>query len=374
MTVPSIDDIAGEFDDLDFLDLANEDSEEAALAIPEKADPGDPAEGETKPAEGEAKPAEGEAKPAEGEAKPAEGEAKPAEGETKKTDGDEQSEIETVSQLADAMGTTVEAVLGNLSHTVKVGDEDKTVTLADLTETYAQSGGLVRQAEQLTAEQQTFQETSGQQQELVDAYANSMLQLYNQLESEIQVGLNSPELTTLKTEDPAAYLIKADEIKGLATSISTARGQLMEGYTANIAEQRKLIVQREGQRLLRVDPTWDQGKLKKAWTALHSQGYSHDELQNNLDSRILLVAHELATLREENTTLKAAAKAGETAATKVKKTVPKFVLKGGKGATQGAQPAARASATARMTRAKQSGSLHDAVAAAMAIDMTDMEA
>ena len=114
--------------------------------------------------------------------------------------------------------------------------------------------------------------------------------------------------------------------------------------------------------------------MKKAWTALQSSGYSHNELQNNLDSRILLVAHELAVLREENIALKATQAAGKKAAETVKKTVPRFVLKGGKGASKSPDKTATlATSSARFGRAKKSGSLDDAVAAAMTLDMEQME-
>ena len=228
----AVDDVAGEFDDLDFLDMVA-DSEEEALAIPEKADPekADPEKADPEKADPEkADPEKADPEKADPE------KADPEKADPEKADPEkgEQAEIETVAQLAEAMGTTPEEVLANIKHTVKVGDEERELSLADLTARYEEGEGLTQQAEQLTVEQQSFQETSVQQQENADAYANSLLQLYTNLGAEADEQMKAPELVALKAEDPAAYVLKVDEIRVFKENIGKAQDGLVQQYNEYI--------------------------------------------------------------------------------------------------------------------------------------------
>ena len=167
-------------------------------------------------------------------------------------------------------------------------------------------------------------------QQRIEEYQKGSTILANQLngfEKNLQDSLNSPEMANLRTTDPAEWGARVSEIQMQTNNIKMAREQAAQEYDQFITQQRNEYFKREGQRLQTDVPDWGAEKLKQATDTIKSLGFSDQEVQGIGDSRWIKGVLELNALRAENKALKEAGTKAKKIATKVKKAVPKKVLK-----------------------------------------------
>ena len=273
--------------------------------------------------------------------------------------GDEYEPVETISDVAEALGLTVDALADSLSHKLEINGEEKEVKLKDLIDTYTGHSDLEVQTEEFKHERDEFQVTSNQAAQHVEAYTQGLVQIFNMIEGEAKQSLETPEMAKLKEEDPASYLLESKNIENQIGALNNLRGTLGQQYEQFQTTHRQQVLKSEGAYIQKADPEWSDKKFQTAWSTLLGMGYSVQEIQDRMDARTLLSAYELSELRTENAALKARIEAGAKEVTKIRK-FPKLIKPGAGGINS---TTGKSNTNTAFAKAQKSGSMHDAVAA-----------
>ena len=232
-------------------------------------------------------------------------------GKDEGADGNDDYEpVETIADVAEALGLTVDVLADTLSHKIEINGEEKEVKLKELFDTYTGHSDLEVQAEEFKQEREEFQVTANQAAQHVEAYTQGLVQIFNVIETEAKQSLETPEMVKLKEEDPASYLLESKNIENQIGALNNLRGTLGQQYDQFRTSHRQEVLKNEGAYLLKQDPKWDDKKFQTAWSTLLGFGYSVQEIQDRMDARTLLGAYELSELRTENAALKAQIEAG----------------------------------------------------------------
>jgi len=259
-----------------------------------------------------------------------EGDATDDTGDDESADTDEQDSgaIENLADLAEALEMAPDDLMAHLKHTVKAAGEDRTVTLADLVEGYQLKADYDRDKTALAETQRRFQ---AEQQQRVDDYqqhAQILSQQFNLVEAQLAAKLQDPRFAQLREDDPAEWNAQVLEVQQQVAQLREARQQAAQQYETFLANERQAFMQAEGEKLRTTIPEWGDDKLRSAVDTIKSLGYDDSEVVNVVDSRLIQGALELASLRAENSALKARIDKGEKAAAKIKKTIPKGIKPG----------------------------------------------
>ena len=272
------------------------------------------------------------------------------------TDGDD---IQTLTQLADALEVPIDELKESITHTFTAADEETTVTLAELEAGYQKDADYRRNTRKL-AEDRRAAETdyAGRMQ----AYEQQNVFLANNFtvtEQLLAAELESPRLNALRESDPAEWNARRTEIGDRIGQLRQARMQAAQNFE-NFSNQQKLEMKgREQQALLAAIPDFSAQHRDLAKNTMVSLGYAEAETLQLFDHRQIVALLELATLRSEVETLRAEKTKAKDTVKRVKTDVPKL-QKPGKKQTKGRGRIKRDNVSRLKNRARKSGSVDDA--------------
>ena len=267
-----------------------------------------------------------------------------------------QAEEETEEEVAEEEEYDVVAE-EDLKYTIKVDGEELEVGIDELKNGYQRQADYTRKSQAL-AEQR--KETEGIQSERMQLeqerqmYANGLQMLQEQQSAKLN-DFENTDWTTLKEEDPYAYMLKKDEYRDAQEKAANVvqQQQLIQQEQAQGAQKaRAHFVQQEYNRLVDALPEWndkDSTIKKDVQEYAASVGFRPEEISQLADHRSVLVIKK--AMEFDRLTTKVAPKKKE-----VKK-VPK-VQKSGRGNSN--EDAATEAMNKKRARLRKSGKQDDA--------------
>lgn len=240
---------------------------------------------------------------------PKEQEGQPTEAETP-TDGGEtetpeasaeegeaqEATLETLDQLAEATGLTVDAIM-NLRAKAKVDGNESEVQLSEVLKSYQLSKHVNSESQELANQRKAFEaerETRVQElnQRLTEAQA-----LTQAMEQSLLAEYNGIDWTTLRNTDAAEFAAKKQEYNERWQQIQNTKyhalahaQKLQQEQQQKLAQEMQKTLEAESKRLIEVIPEWkDEGKRTAEQAEVKSYmrnlGFSDQDLASIMDHR-----------------------------------------------------------------------------------------
>lgn len=151
--------------------------------------------------------------------------------ETETQDSDEEAEeaepeevsLETIDDVAKALGVDPKDLLDNLKMRVKVNGEELLVSLADAQKGHQLEADYRRKTTELAEQRKAIETEFAQRQALYQQQAVETAQMMQLAEQAIIADLNTPEMVQLRSQDPAKWLMREREAQAKLANIQQAR-------------------------------------------------------------------------------------------------------------------------------------------------------
>lgn len=242
---------------------------------------------------------EGEETTAEAETETDENEEEVEEPEIEQEEETEEQSIESVSELAEALGMSVEDVLTNLKHEFNAGGESQTVTLQELQTGYQKGVDYTNKTEALAAEKRQFEAATQQANAAFEQQAREGAALLNHLEQQIVGEMNSAEMERLQITDKTEWVAKRMEYQQRLDSFQQLRQGAANAYnqhTQQVTEQQQQAhiqyVAEQREALVSAIPDWNESLQGEITSYLGNQGITQEELGQISNHVHLKLAHK----------------------------------------------------------------------------------
>ena len=243
---------------------------------------------------------------------------------TDEADTDDPDAIRTLAELATALDVTVDELKESITHDFRAADEDVTVTLAELEKGYQKDADYRRSTAQLAEYRRAIEADLNTRQQAYETQQHVAAANLNLAEQMLAAELNSPQLAALRESAPDEWTARRTEIGERIAYLQNARGQAAAAYEQFRQNNLAQLREREMSSLQTAVPEFSQQHADLAKQVIGSLGFTPKETSEIFDSRLVLGALELGTLRTRVAELEAqVTKAGETAK-RVKKDIPKI--------------------------------------------------
>lgn len=176
---------------------------------------------------------------------------------------------------------------------VKVGDEEKEVTIDELRKGYMMESDYRRKTSQVSEQRKAIEAKGAEiEQQLTEAKELLNFEIQN---------LESPEMLELKEYDPQEYLKQYEKVQKKVDKFN----KLQAKRQTEQAERMKEVARKEFEALTTAIPEWldESVRSKEAndvFTKLRDFGYSDDELTRLTDHRMFVLARKAMMLDKIN--------------------------------------------------------------------------
>jgi hypothetical protein len=225
------------------------------------------------------------------------------ESETVDTDNDESEpaddvSLETVEDVAKALGVDTNDLLNNLKLKIKVNGEERLVTLAE-----AQTGTQLevdyrRKTSALAEERRAIQAEREQQSLYMQQVAHEAAAAVSVAEQLLMAEVNSPAMNELRQSNPAEWVARQTEAQAKAAQLAQARNQAQQQFAhaqqlqaQQQAQHLQSYLAEQQQQLVSKVPDWGDQKKTEVASFLQSEfGFTPDEIGKVFDHRLILLA------------------------------------------------------------------------------------
>jgi len=282
-------------------------------------------------------------------------EAEEVEEEAPESEEEGQAEEETEEEVEEEEFEVVAEE--DLKYTVKVDGQDYEVGIDELKNGYQRQADYTRKSQALAEQRKGTEQIQSERQRLEQErqmYANGLQMLQEQQSAKLSEFENT-DWTTLKEEDPYAYMLKKDEYRDAQERVNNVAQQqvLVQQEQADAQNKaRASFVQQEYSRLVDALPEWNdrESTIKKdVLNYATSVGFRPEEINQLADHRSVLIIKK--AMEFDKLTKKVAPKK------KAVKKVPK-VQKAGRGNSK--EDAATEELKKKRARLRKSGKQDDA--------------
>lgn len=280
----------------------------------------------------------------------------------------EQAALETLDDVAQALGIDTKDLMDNLKMRIKVNGEERLVSLAEAQKGQQLEADYRRKTTEIAEQRKHIEAEYAQQNALYQQRAVELAAQMQLAEQAVVADLNTPAMQELRRTNPAEWNARQFEAQQKLGSIQQARQ-----YAAHQWQQQQQNAQAEQQRQFSAYLASEQNALQDAF---ESRGipWNHDQrakLSEFMQSRYGFAPQDVSQVYNHRWVLMALdamqattkAKEMETKASAVKeklKTVPPVMAKPGK--QQGKVEVQRQKLAALKGRLRSSGNLRDAAA------------
>ena len=283
-------------------------------------------------------------------------EAEEVEEEAPESEEEGQAEEETEEEVAEEEEYEVVAE-EDLKYTIKVDGEELEVGIDELKNGYQRQADYTRKSQALAEQRKETEAIQSERMQLEQErqmYANGLQMLQEQQSAKLN-DFENTDWTTLKEEDPYAYMLKKDEYRDAqekAANVVQQQQLIQQEQAQEVQKARAHFVQQEYNRLVDALPEWndkDSTIKKDIQEYATSVGFRPEEINQLADHRSVLVIKK--AMEFDKLTKKVAPKK------KAVKKVPK-VQKAGRGNSN--EDAATEATKKKRARLRKSGKQDDA--------------
>jgi len=270
--------------------------------------------------------------------------------------------FEHLQELAEALETPIDDLMGKVKARVKISGVERDVTLAELRDGYQMESDYRKKTSELSEQRKALDaERERLTQELNGRLAEAG-QMTEFMERQLLAEYQSIDWTALRTSDPAEFAARKQEYNERYNAIQGLKHQALQNWQKQQAElqekskqEHSKVLQEEQQRLIEkipdfADPIKAKALTKEIGDYLKDHGFRDEELANIWDHRQILVIRDAMKYR--------ALQSKKPEVTSKVKEVPKLLKPGAK------PPAdAKAGLREKIARLKKTGRVEDAAAA-----------
>jgi len=216
----------------------------------------------------------------------------------------------TLSEIAEALEIEPDALLQKLKTRIKVGDDEREVSLSELRDTYATGSEAALHYEEMQRQRQTFESERAEYLQRRDAEIGQLGMMLQYVEQQLLGEHAKIDWPTLRQTDPAAFSAMKHEYNDRYAQIQAIK----EGLSAQIqqeaiaARQQAFLGQREHLmsevgKLREAIPEFADKQQAKALIQdireyLSEHGYPEERINSITDHRDLLVIRDAMKYRE----------------------------------------------------------------------------
>ena len=210
--------------------------------------------------------------------------------------------LETIDDVAQALGVDPKDLLANLKMRVKVNGEELLVSLADAQKGHQLEADYRRKTTELAEQRKAIETEFVQRQALYQQQAVETAQMMQLAEQAIVADLNTPEMAQLKAQDPAKWLMREREAQAKLANIQQARQYAaaqwqQQQQTASAEQQRQfaayLQAEQEalGNKVVERGVDWTPTKRQELSNFLIERyGFSPSDVSQVYNHRLVLLA------------------------------------------------------------------------------------
>lgn len=210
--------------------------------------------------------------------------------------------LETIDDVAQALGVDPKDLLANLKMRVKVNGEELLVSLADAQKGHQLEADYRRKTTELAEQRKAIETEFAQRQALYQQQAVETAQMMQLAEQAIIADLNTPEMVQLRSQDPAKWLMREREAQAKLANIQQARQYAaaqwqQQQQTASSEQQRQfaayLQAEQEalGNKVVERGVDWTPTKRQELSNFLIERyGFSPSDVSQVYNHRLVLLA------------------------------------------------------------------------------------
>lgn len=271
---------------------------------------------------------------------------------------EEQVELETLADVAEALGVEESELLDNLKTAVKVDGEENPVTLAELRAGYQKDADYRRKTAEVAEIRKALDAQSEQHRQEQAAAHTFFADVLSQAEALIAGEWNDAEMAALRVSNPQEYLIRESEQRKRIERLQQIRArasqnltQAQEQFQTKTSEQLKVAREQMVERVSEAID-WNGETDAQLTQYLLKQGYSEQQLTSLTDPFAVINAYKAMKYDESQKKVDVA-----------KKKVSKAPKRQPSAKPEGKVRVKRSQLSKAVTKAKKSGDLRDAAKA-----------
>jgi hypothetical protein len=282
---------------------------------------------------------------------------------------EEQAPLETLDDVAEALGVSAKDLMATLKMRIKVNGEERLVSLEEAQKGHQLEADYRRKTTELSQQRQSAEQEFIQQQHLFQQRSVETAQALQLAEQALIADLNTPQMQQLRQQNPAEWVARREEAQQKLGHLQQVRQQAAMNW-----QQQQQYAQQNQQRQLAELLTTEQAALEEAvsrnrltWDKEHKsrlaqylldQGYAPEQIGKVYDHKFVVQA--LKAMRVDELERKLAEIEGKTVQVKQKVAkLPQMQKPGPKTTTTNIQRKKVAELKGRM---RTSGSVRDAAA------------
>lgn len=226
------------------------------------------------------------------------------------TQESETPDFSSLEELAEALELPLDDFLGKIKGRVKIGGEEKEVTLAELRNGYQMESDYRRKTHELAETRKAFESEREQVATELNRQYQEAQHLTGVLEQQLVGEFNTIDWNQLRAENPAEFAARRQEfnermaqIQGIKQNVGFQLQRQAEEAAQKQAFELQNILQQEAQKLAEVIPEFrDESKAKevkgKIKSFLKDFGFSDQEIGGIYDHRYVKILHDAMAYRE----------------------------------------------------------------------------
>lgn len=208
---------------------------------------------------------------------------------------EQEQQIESVADLAEALGLTQEEVLNTLTDQITVQGEQSTVTLKELRDGYQRDADYRRKTMEVAEERKQVQQERELYYKELEAQHMQLGRVAQELEHMVLGGVNEQQLQELRHSDPAEYAAQLQDYQRKANLFNQLRQQAAQQWDVNQQHQQQQLqayIQDQAQKLFDALPDWGAQTKSQLEDYLVSEGFQPEEIGQVVDHRHVLLARK----------------------------------------------------------------------------------
>ena len=279
----------------------------------------------------------------------------------------EETTLETLDDIAKALGVDAESLLANLKMRIKVNGEERLVSLKEAQTGHQLEADYRRKTTELAEQRRAVEQDFAQRQALYHQQSVEAANVLQMAEQAVLADLNTPQMAALREKDPVQWMLRRDEAQQKLAYLQQTRQQAAQQWQMqqqhSAAEQQRQFhayLQQEQSELERAvasrgEQLTNEAKAGLARFLVERYEFSPEEVGQVYNHRLVLLALDamraMAKVKDMDT---------KTAQVKEKvATLPKVVPPG---KAQGKVQVKQKVIAGLKGRLKQTGSVRDAAA------------
>ena len=142
----------------------------------------------------------------------------------------EETTLETLDDIAKALGVDAESLLANLKMRIKVNGEERLVSLKEAQTGHQLEADYRRKTTELAEQRRAVEQDFAQRQALYHQQSVEAANVLQMAEQAVLADLNTPQMAALREKDPVQWMLRRDEAQQKLAYLQQTRQQAAQQW------------------------------------------------------------------------------------------------------------------------------------------------